>query len=83
MSGGPEIPVFEGFISARPGHQKNLITQALGTSARVKADLFQETVSPGDAILLCSVGLVNQVTDQEICQGDQAGERPKKYASGW
>lgn len=53
---------------ARSHPQKNLITRALGTSSRVKADLFQETVSPGDAILLCSDGLVNQVTDQEICQ---------------
>ena len=58
---------------ARSHPQKNLITRALGTSSRVKADLFQETVSPGDAILLCSDGLVNQVTDQEICQEIQAG----------
>ena len=58
---------------ARTHPHKNLITRALGTSSRVKADLFQETVSPGDAILLCSDGLVNQVTDQEICQEIQAG----------
>ncbi|MFR6380554.1 MAG: serine/threonine-protein phosphatase [Evtepia sp.] len=32
---------------ARRHPQKNLITRALGTSPRVKADLFQETVAPG------------------------------------
>ena len=36
---------------ARRHPQKNLITRALGTSPRVKADLFQETVAPGDAVL--------------------------------
>ncbi len=59
---------------ARSHPQKNLITRALGTSSRVKADLFQETVSPRGMPSSCvSDGLVNQVTDQEICQEIQAG----------
>ncbi len=32
----------------------------------MKADLFQETVAEGDYLLLCSDGLINEVTDQEI-----------------
>lgn len=63
---------------ARYHPQKNLITRALGTSRRVKADLFQETVSPGDLLLLCSDGLVNQMTDQEICQEILAGGSPQE-----
>lgn len=63
---------------ARYHPQKNLITRALGTARRVKADLFQETVSPGDILLLCSDGLINQMTDQEICQEIQAGGTPQE-----
>ena len=63
---------------ARYHPQKNLITRALGTARRVKADLFQETVSPGDILLLCSDGLINQMTDQEICQEIQAGGTPRE-----
>ena len=51
---------------ARRHPQKNLITRALGTSPRVKADLFQETVAPGDALLLCSDGLWERLLDDEI-----------------
>ena len=58
---------------ARRHPQKNLITRALGTGKQVKADLFRETVEEGDAILLCSDGLVNEVTDQEILEEVLAG----------
>lgn len=58
---------------ARRHPQRNLITRALGTSKQVKADLFRETVEEGDAILLCSDGLVNEVTDQEIHEEVLAG----------
>ena len=58
---------------ARRHPQRNLITRALGTSKQVKADLFRETVEEGDAILLCSDGLVNEVTDQEILSEVLAG----------
>lgn len=58
---------------ARRHPQRNLITRALGTGKQVKVDLFRETVEEGDAILLCSDGLVNEVTDQEILQEVLAG----------
>ena len=48
------------------------------TSPRVKADLFQETVAPGDALLLCSDGLINEVTDQEIQKEVLAGGSPQE-----
>ena len=63
---------------ARRHPQKNLITRALGTSPRVKADLFQETVAPGDALLLCSDGLINEVTDEEIQKEVLAGGSPQE-----
>ena len=58
---------------ARQHPQKNLITRALGTTRQVKVDLFQRTVKSGDAVLLCSDGLVNEVTDQQIHQELLAG----------
>lgn len=51
---------------ARRHPQKNLITRALGTNASVKADLFTLPWEGGDVLLLCSDGLVNEVTDEEI-----------------
>lgn len=63
---------------ARRHPQKNLITRALGTNKQVNVDLFQRTVQAGDAILLCSDGLVNEVTDREILAEIQAGGTPEE-----
>lgn len=51
---------------ARQHPQKNLITRALGSESNVQADLFRQKLTPGDVLLLCSDGLVNVITDQEI-----------------
>ena len=40
---------------ARQHPQKNLITRALGAEAQLRADLYRQALSPGDALLLCSV----------------------------
>lgn len=46
--------------------RRNLITRALGPDTAVEADIFQINWAQGDMILLCSDGLVNTVSDQEI-----------------
>lgn len=51
---------------ARVHPQKNLITRALGAAEHTRADLYEETCEPGSFLLLCSDGLSNVVTDQEI-----------------
>ena len=51
---------------ARLHPKKNLITRALGAEASVRADLYEVARKPGELILLCSDGLSNVVTDQEI-----------------
>lgn len=51
---------------ARTHPQKNLITRALGVDARIQPDLFEVAVDPGMFLLLCSDGLSNIVTDQEL-----------------
>lgn len=51
---------------ARTHPQKNLITRALGAAQETKADLFEEPCIAGNYLLLCTDGLSNVVTDQEI-----------------
>lgn len=46
--------------------QRNLITRALGPDETVEMDGFPVSWDKGEFILLCSDGLVNTVTDQEI-----------------
>lgn len=45
---------------------KNLITRAVGTEPEVHCDLFHQRLSKGDSFLLCSDGLSNLMSDQEI-----------------
>ena len=45
---------------------KNMITRAIGPTDQVLPDVFTLSVNRGDAILLCSDGLSNQMADQEI-----------------
>lgn len=48
-------------------HQyKHVLTRAIGTEAEVRTDIFEEGVSVGDVYLLCSDGLTNHVSDDEI-----------------
>lgn len=51
---------------ARSHPQKNLITRALGAEAELRADQFEVYWNPGDFFLLCSDGLSNMVSDQEL-----------------
>lgn len=51
---------------ARVHPNKNLITRALGTAPVVHGDYHSMELESGDIILLCSDGLSNLVSDQEI-----------------
>ena len=53
---------------ARNHPQKNVITRALGSDASVEADYFEFKLRPGDVLLLCSDGLSNIVTDEEMLE---------------
>ena len=45
---------------------KNLITRAVGTESVVECDLYHIQLRKGDNVLLCSDGLSNQLSDQEM-----------------
>jgi protein phosphatase len=45
---------------------KNVIVRALGLQEEVEVDSFYRTAKPGDRFLLCSDGLTDLVSDEEI-----------------
>lgn len=51
---------------ARRHPNRNLITRALGPDVDAECDCFVCQMEPGDFLLLCTDGLVNTVTDQEM-----------------
>ena len=62
---------------ARNHPHKNLITRALGAEPVLLADCFRQAMAPGDCLLLCSDGLSNVLTEQEmlyeVIHGGEAG----------
>ncbi len=49
------------------GHARgNIITRCLGTHPDVEVDIFVEPVQDGDVLVLCSDGLSNLVSDEEL-----------------
>ncbi len=51
---------------ARTHPNKNLITRALGAEPSIKADAFVLTLQKEQVLLLCSDGLTNMLSDEEI-----------------
>ncbi len=51
---------------ARTHPHKNLITRALGAEPELRTDAFRQRLAEGEFLLLCSDGLSNVVSEQEI-----------------
>lgn len=71
-----EEQVRSGMISAEEAKNhslKNLITRAVGIKPQVSVDLFSLRVQQGDTLLICSDGLSNMVSDDEISTTLSAG----------
>ena len=68
----------------RPGDvythpQRNVIYRSLGQKRKVEVDLFQETLQPGDALLLCSDGLWEMIPDEgKLVQVIESAPDPEK-----
>jgi len=61
--------VNEGLISeeeARVHPRRNIVTRALGIDRAVSVDVFTQVVRTGDRLVLCSDGLVDEVSDADI-----------------
>lgn len=53
---------------AKDHPQKNFITRAIGTDAKVEPDFNTVEMKKGDFIVICSDGLSNMVDDPVICE---------------
>lgn len=53
---------------ARVHPQRNILYRSIGTDPSVDVDTRSEALEAGDIVLLCSDGLVNHVSDEEIAQ---------------
>jgi serine/threonine protein phosphatase PrpC len=51
---------------ARHSQNKNLVTRAVGIDPEVETEVHTYPVQPGDIFLLCSDGLSDMVTDEDI-----------------
>ncbi len=52
--------------SAEYRAKKNVITRAIGVDETVEADFFEVELAEGEGVLLCSDGLTNMITEEEI-----------------
>jgi len=66
---------------ARHSTIKNLVTRALGISPDAEADLVEDIVRDKDLYLMCSDGLTDVVSDEDICQTMIRGNNSLKKIS--
>ena len=64
---------------ARVHPHKNCITRALGAESRLRADCFYQKMERGSYLLLCSDGLSNMVSEQEILYEVIHGGAPEDW----
>lgn len=51
---------------ARTHPRKNVITRALGVDSELKAEFSEEQMAPDDVLLICTDGLSNYISDEDI-----------------
>jgi protein phosphatase len=66
---------------ARTHPQRNLLYRSIGTDPTVEVDTRSEHLEPGDILLLCSDGLVNHVTDEELTRIALAKREPDEICT--
>lgn len=62
---------------ARVHPRKNLITRALGIGPEVECDLFEVEFPPKARLLLCSDGLSNMISDEELFEQCRKSREPR------
>ena len=67
---------------ARTHPQKNVITRAIGIASEVKSDVFEGAIKKGEFILLCSDGLTNIISDEEILRFFEKDAEPETICAG-
>ena len=65
------------------GHpHRHVLTRALGVRREVEADLAELTAAEGDTVVLCSDGLTNHVSDDEIAKHAVASDDLDRNCAG-
>ena len=54
---------------AKSHPKRNMLTRAVGTSCSIRIDTGMIRWEPEDQLLMCTDGLTNMVSEQEICKG--------------
>jgi len=47
--------------------KRHILTRAIGAADEVDGEFFHVSFAPGDSLLLCSDGLTNDLSDEQIC----------------
>ncbi len=63
---------------AKTHPQRSVITRALGSDPKVEADYFEFFLLSGDFLLLCSDGLSNTISDQEMLDFARINPDPER-----
>lgn len=64
-------------VEAAHHPQKNVIYRVIGDKPQVQADLLEQQVAPGEALLLCSDGLSGMILDEQIWHIWRTGTSPQ------
>ncbi len=62
---------------ARVHPQRNIITRAMGTESKAEPDYFEFRLGSSELLLLCSDGLSNMLTDEEILETAKEAREPE------
>ena len=61
--------------------QRSAITRAVGTESAIEADVFRVPAEPGDLVLLCSDGLTDMLSEDEIASALLEADRDPEAAA--
>ena len=67
---------------ARDSKQRNIITRAVGTAAKVKAEINVHHLRLGDRILICSDGIHDMISDEQVAMALARDTSLDEVASG-
>ena len=62
---------------AKKHPQRNVITRAVGTEERIDSDYFSFHLAGGEMLLLCSDGLSNTLSDEELLEAAKIQNEPE------
>ena len=53
---------------ARVAHNRNIVTRCIGPFAHVEPEITVQELQPGDVVMMCTDGVSDFISDEEICE---------------